>query len=80
MERGSINSKLFKKREEADSGNYRGVTLLSIAGKTFRKILNNIMEKKDNISEEHAGFRLSRSRVDHAYTLGNVVQYMKDAG
>ena len=32
---------LFKKGDREDPGNYRGITLLSVAGKVFCKILNN---------------------------------------
>ena len=32
---------LFKKGDKEDPGNYRGITLLSVAGKVFCKVLNN---------------------------------------
>ena len=32
---------LFKKGDREDPGNYRGVTLLSVVGKVFCKVLNN---------------------------------------
>ena len=31
---------LFKKGDREDPGNCRGITLLSVVGKTFRKVLN----------------------------------------
>ena len=34
---------LFKKGDQADRGNYRGITLVSTVGKTFSKILNDRM-------------------------------------
>ena len=77
-----INS--FKKGDEADAGNYRGITLLSTVGKTFCKILNDrmgtMLKKDEKISEEQAGFRPNRSCVDHVYPLGKVAQGRKDAG
>ena len=34
-------SELFKKGNKEDPGNYRGITLLSVVGKVFCKVLNN---------------------------------------
>ena len=34
---------LFKKGDREDPGNYRGITLLSVVGKVFCKVLNNIL-------------------------------------
>ena len=75
---------LFKKGDEADPGNYRGITLLSTVGKLFCKILNDrvgtMLEKKEKISEGQAGFRPNRSCVDHVCTLGKINQGRNDAG
>ena len=55
-ERGS----LLRKEE---SGNYRGITLLSVVSKVFRKILNNrlveCLERERVMHEGQAGFRKS---------------------
>ena len=32
---------LFKEEDREDPGNYRGITLLSVVGKVFCKVLNN---------------------------------------
>ena len=74
---------LFKKGDKANPGNYRGTTLLSTAGKTFCKILNDrigtMMEKEEKVSEGQAGFRPNRSCADLVHTLGKIIQGRKDA-
>ena len=75
---------LSKKGHNADPGAYRGIALLSTVGKTPCKILSDrrgtVMEKKESISEERAGFRANRSCVDHVYALGTISQGRKNAG
>ena len=50
---------LFKKGDKACPGNCRGITLLSIVGNTFFKILSDrvrtMLEKDEKISEGQAG-------------------------
>ena len=52
---------LFKKGDREDSGNYRGITLLSVVGKVFCKVLNNrlvhCLDKEGVLHEGQAGFR-----------------------
>ena len=49
-----------------------GITLLSIVGKVFCKILNNRLEQYSNeegaLHEEHASFSPSRACIDNVYT------------
>ena len=82
--REGVVGNFFKKEDEADPGNYPGITLLSTVGKTFCKILNDrmgtMLRKDETISEGQAGFRPNRSCVDHVYTLGTTIQGRKDAG
>ena len=58
---------LFKKGDKEDPGNYRGITLLSVVGKMFCKVLNNRLvhhfDKGGVFHEGQAGFRLKRSCV-----------------
>ena len=69
---------LFKKGDREDPGNYRGITLLSVVGKVFCKILNNrlvqCLDKGGALHEGQAGFRVNRSCMDNVYTLNEIVQ------
>ena len=60
MERGPFS----KKGDREDPGNYRGtcITLLSVVGKVFCKMLNNqCLDKEGALHEGQAGFRINRS-------------------
>ena len=69
---------LFKKGDKEDPGNYRGITLLSVVGKVFCKIINNRLvdhlDKGGLLHEGQAGFRVKRGCVDNVYTLNELVQ------
>ena len=69
---------IFKKGDKEDPANYRGITLLSVVGKVFCKILNNrlvqCLDKKGVLHEGQAGFRIKRSCMDNVYTLNEIVQ------
>ena len=69
---------LLKKGDKEEPGNYRGITLLSVVGKVFCKILNNrLVEHLDReraLHEGQAGFRKNKSCIDNVYTLNEVVQ------
>ena len=69
---------LFKKGDKEDPGNYRGITLLSVVGKVFCKVLNNrlvqCLDKEGVLHEGQAGFRVGRSCMDNVYSLNEIVQ------
>ena len=69
---------IFKKGDREDPANYRGITLLSVVGKVFCKILNNrlvqCLDKEGALHEGQAGFRTNRSCMDNVYTLNEIVQ------
>ena len=68
---------IFKKVDRPDPANYRGITLLSVVGKVFCKILNNRLVQcldKGALHEGQAGFRINRSCMDNVYTLNEIVQ------
>ena len=64
---------IFKKGDREDPANYRGITLFSVVGKVFCKILNNrlvqCLDKGGALHEGQAGFRTNRSCMDNVYTL-----------
>ena len=64
-----------------DPNKYRGITLLSVVGKTYTKILNSRLsdycEKHGIIVDEQAGFRRNRSTADHLFTLIEIIKYRR---
>ena len=63
---------LYKnKGNRADCGNYRGISLLSIAGKIFARVILNrlITVSEQNLPEAQCGFRPGRSTVDMIFAL-----------
>ena len=60
---------IFKKGDREDLD--KGITLLSVVGKVFRKILNNrlvqCLDKEGALHEGQAGFRLNRGCMDNVY-------------
>ena len=66
---------IFKKGDRADCGNYRGISLPSIAGKVFARILLNKLNKHISVHispETQCGFRAGRSTIDMIFTLREV--------
>ena len=59
---------IYKKGDRTDCGNYRGISLLSIAGKIFARILLNRLTP-EVVSETQCGFRGNRSTVDMIFCL-----------
>ena len=55
---------MFKKGDREQPGNYRGITLLSVVGNVFCKILNNRMVQHLGVLHEgQAVFRMNRSCI-----------------
>ena len=59
------------KGSKDDCGNYRGISLLSIPGKVYgRIVIERVMEiTEGRISEEQGGFRRGRGCVDQIFTV-----------
>jgi exonuclease III len=62
---------IFKKGDRKECTNYRGISLLSLPGKVYAKVLEGrcreIVDSK--IQEEQCGFRGGRSTTDQLFTL-----------
>lgn len=60
-----------------DPNKYRGITLLSIVGKTYTAILNNrisnYLENNGILVDEQAGFRKNRSTTDQLFILTEII-------
>ena len=66
---------LFKKGSRMDCGNYRGISLLSIASKIFARILLNRLNSQitpQALPETQCGFRSGRSTMDMIFSLRQV--------
>ena len=63
---------IYKKGDRTDFGNYRGISLLSIAGKIFARILLNRLSNHITpgvVPETQCGLRGNRSTVDMIFGL-----------
>ncbi|KAK3543028.1 hypothetical protein QTP70_008717 [Hemibagrus guttatus] len=67
---------LFKKGDRRVCSNYRGITLLSLPGKVYSRVLERRVRPlvEPQIQEEQCGFRPSRGTLDQLYTLHRVVE------
>ena len=74
----SVIIPLFKKGNENNPDNYRGISLLSIISKVFTAVLNKRLytwaENEEKISKEQAGFRKGYSTIDHIFTLVSIIR------
>ena len=64
---------IFKKGDQMDPSNYRGISLLSCLGKLYSTLLNNRLynwaEKKQKISRWQGGFRKCKGCVQQCFKL-----------
>ena len=75
---------LHKKGSLFSPDNYRGITLLSVLGKLFTRVINNRLE---NWAEEYGiyieaqnGFRKGRGTVDSIYILNEIISSFISSG
>jgi len=62
---------IFKKGDRKDCGNYRGISLLSIAGKILARILLNRLSPMV-LPDTQCGFREGRSTMDMVFSLRQI--------
>uniref|UniRef100_A0A673CDI6 Reverse transcriptase domain-containing protein n=1 Tax=Sphaeramia orbicularis TaxID=375764 RepID=A0A673CDI6_9TELE len=67
---------LFKKGDRRMCSNYRGITLLSLPGKVYSRVLERRIRPivEPRIQEEQCGFRPGRGTLDQLYTLHRVLE------
>jgi len=67
---------IFKKGNALDTNNWRGITLLSVVGKLFARILERRIRTSagNYIGEQQGGFCPGRSVVDQLFTLHRVIE------
>ena len=67
---------LFKKGDRRVCSNYRGITLLSLPGKVYARVLERRIQPivEPWIQEEQCGFCPGRGTLDQLYTLAGVLE------
>uniref|UniRef100_A0AAR2JQE7 Reverse transcriptase domain-containing protein n=1 Tax=Pygocentrus nattereri TaxID=42514 RepID=A0AAR2JQE7_PYGNA len=67
---------LFKKGDRRVCSNYRGITLLSLPGKVYARVLEKRVRLivEPQIQEEQCGFRPGRGTLDQLFTLSRILE------
>ena len=73
---------IFKKKDNTDCDNYRGISLLCHSEKIFASVLMQRIKTRTEeiLSEAQAGFRSGRSTIDHLYTLPSIEEKYLEYG
>ena len=75
---------IHKKGNKGAVGNYRGITLLSVFGKLFTRVLNNRLtfwaESYGILIEEKGGFREKWSTIDNIFVLHSLINLVTEKG
>ena len=80
--RDAVNFSLYKSKvEKLDCLNYRGITLLSIAGKILVRVLLNrliLMLAQEDMPDSLCGFRSNRGMTDMIFMLGQIQEKCRE--
>ena len=80
--RDAVTVSLYKnKGEKSDGSNYRGITLLSTAGKILARVLLNKLITtiaQENTPESQCGFRSNRGTVDMIFMLRQIQEKCRE--
>ena len=69
---------IHKKGSRLECTNYRGISLLSVVGKVFAKVLNDRVKglTEGRVMEEQGGFRSGRGCIDQVFAVKQVIEKM----
>ena len=72
----AVITPIFKKGSRLDCANYKGISLLSIVGKVFGRILNERVKAVTDIKvmDEQGGFRAGRGCNDQIFVVKQIVE------
>lgn len=78
--RNAVIVTIFKKGSKSICGNYRGITLLSIAGKILARILLNRLRPtaEEMLPETQCGFRPSRGTADMVFVARQIQEKCRE--
>ena len=80
----AVITELHKKGDKTECGNYRGISLVSHAGKVLLKVvarrLSAYCEAKGLLPEEQCGFRPNRSTTDMMFVVRRLQEIGRKAG
>ena len=67
---------IYKKKDKLNCSNYRGSSLLTLAGKVFCSILHKRIQSQTEsiLAESQAGFHPGRSTIDQLFTLRQIAE------
>lgn len=72
---------IFKKGDPSEPSNYRPISLLSVPGKVFSRVINDILydrlEAEGLLPEEQGGFRRERGCPEMIFSLFSIVECRK---